>query len=153
MSQVDNGLSPAYIPPGTMLQFGGDAFAYFEGNQTAQAILAAVTLSANTTVAALNNAGCRGAIFVVNVTALPGSASTTVALKLFVTAAGITADLVSRTPISATGPSVFMVYPGLSASIGGVSCVIPRNFGVRLSLSTGATSKECSLSMTMMRID
>lgn len=153
MSQFDNSQSPNYVPPGGVMQFNGDGFNYYEGNQTAQDILASSSLSASTSIAGLSNPGCRGAIFVVRVSSLPGSASTTVALKLFVTAAGVTADFASRTPISATGASLFMVYPGVSASAGGVSSPLPKTFGARLSLSTGATSKEVVLSMTMMRID
>lgn len=144
--------SPSYVPPGGVVVQTGDGFSYAEGNQTATTVLAAVSLSASTAIAGLTNAGCRGALFAVNVTQLPGSASTTIALKIFTTVGGSNVAFAQRTPISATGVSLFMVYPGISASAGGVASPLPKTFGANLSLSTGATSKEVVLSVTMMRI-
>lgn len=142
--------SPSYVPPGVILVDDGTSFNYVEGNQTATAIVASSTISASTAVA-VNNLGCRGALFVLDVTAIPGSLSTSIALKLNVTSPR-TATFASRATVSASGEVVFMVYPGISASAGGVSCPLPRNFSVQLSLSTGATSKDVTLSLNMLRI-
>lgn len=155
MSQFDNGKTPAYVPQGAHLIDNGDAFNIQEGNKLATVLLAAGTsLSASTAMSQTNNFNCRGALFALNVASVPGSGSTTIALKVnFVDAVGGgTLNIASRAAVSASGSYVFMVYPGLSASAGGVSSVLPRNFSVQLSLSTGATSKECVLSLTMTKI-
>ncbi|HEX7765414.1 MAG TPA: hypothetical protein VF443_01790 [Nitrospira sp.] len=152
MSQF-NPAVPAYVPPEASLQFDGQTFNFYEANQLVQNILASSSLSATTSIASINNPGCRGAMFLMNVTQMPGSASTTLAMKLYLTAGGITADFAARTPISATGCYVFTVYPGVSASAGGVSSPLPRQFGMRISASYGATSKECVFSISMLRID
>ena len=143
--------SPSYVPPGAVLQTDGVTFNFSEANQTATTVLASSSLSASTAVS-VQNFGCRGALFILNVTQLPGSASTTVALKLRTTAPAAFV-FAARAAISATGAAGFMCYPGISASVGGVSTPLPRAFEALLSLSTGATSKECVLSLTMMRID
>jgi len=146
--------SPSYVPPGGSVLTDGNSFNYEEGNQTAVSLLASSSLSAGTAVVGISNLGCRGAIFLVNVTAIPGSASTTIALKLRASDPNSANKFVfaARGPISATGLAGFMVYPGISASAAGVSSVLPRTFDALLSLSTGATSKEVVLSMSMMRI-
>jgi hypothetical protein len=153
MSQFDPSI-PARVPDGGVVTWDGTQFNFLEGNMLVSNLLASTTMSAaSVTVASINNPGCRGAMFLVNVTQMPGSASTTLAMKLFLTAGGITADFAARTPISATGCFVFTVYPGISASAGGVSCPLPRQFGLRMSASYGATSKETVFSISMMRID
>lgn len=141
--------SPDYLPPGATLAYDGKTFGYREANQTAVAILSG-TISASTATA-VENFFCRGGLFVLNITSLPASASTTVALKLMTTnpATATFATLAAR---SAVGAVMLTVYPGVAESAGMRSAPLPRNFTARLSLSTGATSKEVALSLTMMRI-
>jgi hypothetical protein len=153
MSQFDPS-TPGGVPPGSTLQWDGSTFNWTEGNRLVENLQASLTMSAaSVTIASINNPGCRGAMFLMNVTQMPGSASTTLAMKLFLTAGGVTADFAVRTPISAVGCYVFTLYPGISASAGGVSCPLPRQFGMRISASYGATSKETVFSLSMMRID
>lgn len=141
---------PDYTPPGAIFQWDGTTYRPYEGNQTIETVLASSSLSASTAVS-VNNFGCRGALFILNVTAVPGSGSTTIALKLRTTTTNVV--FAARAAVSAAAAVGFMVYPGVSASAGGVSSPLPRNFQALLSLSTGATSKECVLSLSMMRID
>jgi hypothetical protein len=143
--------SPDYIPPGAVIVTDGSTFSYQEGNQTATTLLAASSLSATTAISGISNLDCKGALFLLDISAMPASGSTTVALKLMIDSPR-TAVFAARAALSAAGLAMFMVYPGISASAGGVSCPLPRTFSARLSLSTGATSKECVLSLTMMRI-
>lgn len=144
--------SPDYVPPGATLAYDGASYSTIEGNQTATTLLASSSLSASTAIAGIANPNCKGALFILDVTALPGSGSTTIALKLQ-TVLPRTATFAARAAVSASGAAVFMVYPGISASAGGVASPLPRTFNALISLSTGATSKECVLSLTMMRID
>lgn len=141
---------PDYVPPGSILAFDGSTYNPLEGNGTATVAFSG-SLSASTAVSILNH-GCRGALFVLNVTSLPGSASTTIALKLRTTSPAAFV-FAARAAVSATGAVGFMVYPGISASAGGVSSPLPKRFEALLSISTGATSKECVLSLTHMKID
>jgi hypothetical protein len=148
MSQFDPA-TPSNVPPGGVLAYDGKTFSHHEANQTAVAILNS-TISASTATA-VENFGCKGAFFVLNVAGYPGSASTTLALKLMTTDP-VTATFASRAAVSANGAVMFHVYPGISASVGGVSCPLPRNFTARISVSTGATSIGMAISLTMMRI-
>lgn len=141
--------SPSYVPPGAVLAFDGKTFDYREANQTAVAILSG-TVSASTATA-VQNFSCRGGLFILDITSLPGSASTTVALKLMTTNPR-TATFATLAALSSTGTVMLTVYPGVAESAGMRSAPLPRNFTARLSLSTGATSKEVALSLTMMRI-
>lgn len=141
--------SPSYTPPGAVLATDGTDFNYAEANQSIETLLSSSVISASTAVS-VGNFGCKGALFFLDVTSVPGSGSTTVALKLQVTSPR-TAQFATRAAVS-LGASLFMVYPGISASAGGVSSPLPRRFSALLSLSTGATSKEVQLSLSMMRL-
>lgn len=151
MSQFDPA-SPGYVPPGNVVN-NGDQFTVREGNQTSQTLLAVGTILSASTAVTVTNFGCRGAIFTLDIASFPGSASTTVALKINVIGPGArTQTIATRATLSTSGMSVLVVYPGISASAGGVSSPLPKTFSVQLSLSTGATSKEVALSLGMMRI-
>lgn len=144
--------TPSHVPPGGALDYDGSAYAVTESNQTPITLFGSVTISATTIASSITNRGARGAIFILDITGIPGSASTTVALKLQ-TVVPRTATFASRAAVSSSGTAVFMVYPGISASIGGVSCPLPHSFNALLSVSAGATNKDITLSLTMMRID
>ena len=146
--------SPSYVPPGATVVNDGSTFTLREANQTAETILAASTLLTASTAVTINNIGCRGGLFILDVTELPASASTTIALKInLVDPVGLrTATLASRAAISTTGQAILMVYPGVSASAGGVAQVLPRTFSTKLSISSAATNKSCILSLSMLRI-
>lgn len=144
--------SPSHVPQGAILAFDGSTHDVVECNQTATALLATSTsLSASTAIAGISNRGCKGALFLLDVSAVPASGSTTIALKLNIDSPR-TATFAARAAVSAAGIVTFMVYPGISASAGGIASPLPRTFSAKLSLSTGATSKECVLSLSMMRI-
>lgn len=142
---------PAHVPPGAVLAQQNGRFAFIETNQSATAILAQSSLSASTAIAGITNNACRGALFLLDVSAVPASGSTTIALKLQ-TVTPRTATFAARAAVSAAGIVTFMVYPGISASAGGVATPLPAVFNTLLSMSTGATSKEVVLSLHMMRI-
>lgn len=151
MSQFDP-RSPAHVPAGGALDYDGSAYAVLESNQSPVTLFGSVTISATTVASSITNRGCRGALFILDVTGYPGSASATIALKLQTTVPR-TATFAARAAVSGSGAAVFMVYPGISASEGGVSCPLPHSFNALLSVSAGATSKDITLSLTMMRID
>jgi hypothetical protein len=150
--------SPSYVPPGGTVELDGSGFNYKECNQTAETILAAGTVLSATTAYTLNNIGCKGAYFFLYVDSLPASGSTTVALKVQIfNAANRRRTIGALTAISASVDALLLIAPGVGgASVGAVSSAInaslPRTFQVRLSLSTGATSKDVALSLDMMRV-
>lgn len=155
MSQFDNGKSPAYVPPGAILAADNGSFSFIEGNQTATTILASSSLSATTAIAGISNFGCKGALFLLDISAMPASGSVGIALKLQITSPR-TAVFATTVQFNSVGIKPIMAYPGVaaggSASLVGLNVALPRTFGARISLSTGATSKECILSLHMMRI-
>lgn len=143
--------SPSYVPPGGTLVNDGATFDYAEGNQTAVAVLAAGTVLSASTAVSVGNLGCRGGLFMMDITSFPGSASTTAALKITVVdpIGGRTATLATRAAVSATGQALLMVYPApLSASAGAQVGILPRTFNVKVSVSTGAASGGVTLSLT-----
>lgn len=147
--------APDYVPPGAILARDNGSFSFVEGNQTSTALLASSSLSASTAISGISNPGCKGALFLLDISAMPASGSVGIALKFQINSPR-TAVFANTVQFNSVGIKPVMVYPGVaaggSASLVGVSCALPRTFGVKISLSTGATSKECILSLHMMRI-
>ena len=134
------------------------------GNTTASAIAIAGTIISASQAYNIINQNCRGALFFLRPTAWPGSGSTSLALKIKMAqdpvAAGGTqptiASFVSQGLSAGTSAgAAYLVYPtavtgGLSANT--VVSPLPRNYQVIVSLSTGATSKETTFSLSVMHL-
>lgn len=143
---------PDHVPDGAILaQVNAGTFGFVEQNQSLTAIIASTTISASTATA-VTNPMCKGALFIVDITSFPGSASTSVMLKFQIDTPRTAVFAARAAQLAITGAYAVMVYPGISASAGGIPCPLPRNFTAKLSLSTGATSKETTLSLSMLRI-
>lgn len=126
-------------------------------------LMPSTSLSASTAIAVTNFAG-RGAMFFMNITsAFPGSGSTTYALKvkaIMPNAVLSAVTIAACAPMSASGVSTLIIYPGAlrsstapsastDAAMAVFGCPLPRTFNVVVSLSTGATSKEVTMSLGM----
>ncbi|MHB8272272.1 hypothetical protein [Bradyrhizobium sp.] len=153
-----------YIGP--ILSDGEQKMSPQTGNTTASAVAVLnTTISASTAYNVINN-NCRGALFYLKVSAFPGSLSTTVALKVRMQqdpiAAGGTQFLLAAFPaVSSSAGVAFMCYPapmtvqaasGFSSSTNYACIPLPRNYQVLLSISTGATSKEVTFSLSVMHL-
>lgn len=121
------------------------------------------TYSATVVSRTLTNYGFRGIMVHTNITRLPGSASTTWATKIKAidkladgtwngTDSGTAITIASGPARSASGAAVLICYPGASETAGAlarVSCPLPRNFGIIVSLSAGAANAtSCLLSLS-----
>jgi predicted phage tail protein len=146
--------SPSYIPPGGGVVDDGTTYNIIQGNQTAQTILAAGTVLTASTSVAVDNFNCRGGLFTLDITTLPASASNTYALKILTVdpVGGRTVTLATRAAVAVSGVAALLVYPGISASVGGVASVLPRAFNVKVSISSGATNNSATMSLSFMRI-
>lgn len=139
---------------GTPLQYNGSTFEHVRANFS-QILRAAATASANVTISAITNFNCRGAIFFLDIASVPGSASTTVALKIqgIDPAAGRAVTIATLAQRGTSGVSAVVVYPGIATSAGSalaqVSMMLPRDIQVIASFSTGATSKDVVFSIGM----
>lgn len=134
------------------------------GNTTASAVVALGTIISASVAINIINHNCRGALFFLRPTAWPGSGSTSLALKIRmltdpIAGAGAQPTIASFVAQGlSAGSSVgaaYLVYPtavtgGLSANT--VVSPLPRNYQVIVSLSTGATSKETTFSLSVMHL-
>lgn len=111
-------------------------------------LYADTTSSASVSIPFTNNNGNRLTVYF-NISTLPGSGSTTLALKIRsvnpVTGGFFT--LLSGAARSASGTTVMMVGPGISASALGVAANVPRALSFLVSQSSGATSKDVTFSI------
>ncbi len=122
-----------------------------------QSVIVAASVSASASVSfPVTNLYSDGMLVYFNIHALPGSASTTAALKIrFVDPVNGTLVTVGQIPAagarSATGMTMLSMSPfGNSASAGGVQNIlsmVPKDMNFLVSMSTGATSKECTFSI------
>ena len=134
--------------------YNGSSYDTLRVNQ-GMSLRAAATASANVTIGPITNINAKGGVFFLDITSLPGSASTTVALKLQMVdpGAGRFITIGTLAQRGTTGVSALVVYPGIAASAGSalaqVSFVLPRTLQLIASLSTGATSKDVVFSIGM----
>lgn len=134
---------------GTHLEYNGSAFETVRSNLE-QSVLSSATRSATVTSADLTNFNASGAIFFLNVSSVPGSGSTNVALVIQGKdpVSGNYATLFTGGTAS-TGTVAVMFHPGISASANGVAAILPRTFRVMGAVSAGATSKDIVFSVGM----
>lgn len=125
---------------------------------TGDVLMAAASISASTAIS-VTNFNCTGAYVYMNVVSgmPPGSASVTIALKIKSVPPNQTASAVTlaATPVaSATGTIVLCMYPGAIAGSGSAAALVttcgrplPRDFQVVASISSGAASFGCVVSL------
>lgn len=130
------------------------------GVNTGDVLLAAASISASTAISVTNFDGT-GIYAYMNVVSgmPPGSASVTIALKIKSIPPNATASAVTiaSTPVvSATGTVVLCMYPGAAAGSGSAAALVttcgrplPRDFQVVASISSGAASFGCVVSLGM----
>lgn len=106
------------------------------------------TASASVTLP-VTNYNHRSLVAYFNISSLPGSGSTTLALKIRSTnpVTGAFTTLLAGAARSASGTTIMMIGPGISASALGVASVVPRNLSFLISQSSGATSKDVTFSI------
>lgn len=125
----------------------------FIRNNVDVTLMGSASVSATTQIAALNYNHV-GAMFFMNVTGNfpPGSASTTIALKVRAVAPdGNSVFITGTTAKSISGMTMLTIYPGLSETVGVSTSkfngILPRNFLVIASISTAAASVGFMLSL------
>lgn len=128
------------------------------GNTSAE-LRAALTASATLTLGPYTTRDHTGAIFMLDITQVPGSASTTVALKLQAlnpASGGRPMTVATLAARGTSGVSALVVYPGVTPSAGSalaqVSFPLPKQYQLIASFSTGATSKDVVFSLGQMNI-
>lgn len=144
--------SPSYVPPGGIVTTDRVGFNIMEGNSTAVQLLVGGTVLSASTAITVNNPSCRGAMFLFDIVSFPASGSTTAVLKIQTVDPGRNTVFThgAGAARSASGITQLTIYPGVTGSTSAIfSQVLPKNFQAKISLSTGATSKEVSLSLTM----
>ena len=139
---------PNAVPTGANLDYNETTFDYHRNN-IAKTLRADATASASVTIPDTNY-DARGLIAFFNIATLPGSASTTYALKIQaidpVTSA--TYNLCTQAARSATGMTTLVLYPGMaSAANSSTSVCVPRNIQFRISMSSAAASNGSTLSL------
>lgn len=139
---------PARVPDGANLDYNETTFDY-RRNNIAKTLRENSTASASVTIPDTNY-DARGLIAFFNIATLPGSASTTFALKIQaidpVTSG--TYLLCSQAARSATGMTTLVLYPGMaSAANSSTSVCCPRNLQFLISMSSAAASKGATLSL------
>lgn len=109
----------------------------------------ASTSSASTAISYTLNNPLTGMIVYFNIASFPGSASTTLALKIRATdpVTGTFSTLLNCAARSATGTTMMMIGPGISASALGVAALLPRVLSFLVSQSSGATSADVVFSI------
>ena len=137
---------------GLNYEFNETNWEFIRGN-TNKVLLAATSVSASTAIS-VTNFNARGVIGFMNVTGNfpPGSASTTIALKIQAVAPdGTNVLLGGTTAKSISGMSTLSIYPGLSESSGittsRFNMICPRNLRILASISTAAASFGCVLTL------
>lgn len=147
MSTFDPSI-PAYVPPGAELDYNETTFD-LRRNNISKVLRANSTASASVTITDTNY-DARGLLVFFNIATLPGSASTTFALKVQaidpVTSA--TYLLCGQAARSATGMSTLLIYPGATAAANSATSMsVPRNIQFLISMSSAAASKGATLSL------
>jgi len=132
------------------LQFNGTDHEFIRAN-IEDTVRVSGTASATVTSADITNFNFSGAIFFLDITSLPASGSTTVALAIQAKdpTSGKYATLFTSAQVSAVGTTAVMIYPGLSSSANGTTGILPRTFRIQSNVSAGATSKAAVFSVGM----
>lgn len=139
---------PNGMPPGAALDYNETTFDY-RRNNVSKTLRANSTASASVTITDTNY-DARGLIAFFNIATLPGSASTTFALKIRAVdpVTGGFHTLCTQAARSATGMTTLILYPGMTGaanSATGVAC--PRDLSFLISMSSAAASKGATLSL------
>lgn len=122
---------------------------------TAQVVAASLSASASVTLPVTNLFG-KSALIYFNIHALPGSGSTTMALKVrsvdpvnggFVTIVNYAARSASGMIVSSINPFIQSISTIGSLGLPNQCVAVPRDLSFLLSMSTGATSKEVTFSL------
>lgn len=152
-------VTPAPGDPAAPLVVGGLAFT---SNDTAfepvrsnveRTLRAALTASANVTLSTIN-VNAKGAIFYFDIASFPGSASTTLALKVqgIDPAAGKAFVIAAGVARSASGLTTLVIYPDVLSAVSATKVTnftLPRTVQCYVSQSSGATSKDVVWSLGM----
>lgn len=137
--------------PNLQYNSNADTFEFTRGNVNGGEIFASAVRSATVTSVALTNLNHRGATFFVNITAVPGSGSATVAVVVQgqdpVSLGWL--ELGRSQDRSASFAVTF--YPGgiSDSATNRVSMALPRDIRVLGAVSAGATSKDVTFSIGM----
>lgn len=156
-------VTPAAGDPGAPLMVGAlqlqsnDTVFEARRSNIERTLRAALTASANVTLSTVN-VNAKGAIFFFDIASLPGSGSTTLALKVQMVdpAAGRTAILAAGVARSASGLTTLVVYPNAISAVSATKVTnfpLPRTVQCYVSQSSGATSKDCVWSIGMATLD
>ena len=138
---------PSHVPEGSRLNYNETTFDLTRNN-TAIILRANATASASVAITDTNY-NARGVLVYFNINTLPASGSTTLALKIQ-SVNPVTGDfftILSGAARSASGTTVMMIGPGISASALGVAANLPRDLRYLVSQSSGATSKDVTFSI------
>lgn len=133
---------PDYIPVGAGLDYNETTFD-FRRNNVSKILKSSATASASVTVTDTNY-DARGLIAFFNIATLPGSLSTTIALKIRAVdpVTGGLYTLATQAARSATGITTLVIYPGAASAVNSsTSMVAPRDLSFLLSMSSAAASK------------
>lgn len=117
-----------------------------------QKVLAlSATVSAALVYTVKNPGYARGIMAYLTIHSFPASASTTVNLAFYAQDPATGANYPLNAPgtaRSATGTTLYMLGSGLTIAGNSVTnCLVPQTLIINLSLSTGATSKDCLFSL------
>lgn len=151
MSNFDPSIpSGAPVPIGTSINVNYNETSFdFQRNNISKVLKASASASASVTITDTNY-DAKGLIAFFNIAQLPGSGSTTIALKIRavdpVTSALYT--IATQAARSATGMSTMLVYPGATAAANSAtSHAAPRDLSFLLSMSSAATSNGSVFSL------
>jgi hypothetical protein len=142
MSNFDPSI-PSRVPEGAAVDYNETSFD-FRRNNIAKTLRAASTASASITLTDTNY-DARGLIAFFNIQTFPGSASTTLALKIRAVdpVSGGFHTLCTQAARSASGLTTLVLYPGMaSAANSSTSVCCPRDLSFLVSMSSAATSKS-----------
>lgn len=152
MAQNLNPALPAEAPgpANTTVQvdYNGTTFDLVRNN-LAVTVRADLTASASTTISA-TNFDARGLIAFFNISELPASGSTTLALVIQASdpVTGGNLILATQAARSASGLTTLVLYPGGSSAANSYTSVsVPRNISFLISASTGATNANFRFSL------
>lgn len=148
MGIFDPSLPSGRVPEGAGLDYNETNFD-FRRNNISKTLRADSTASASVTLTDTNY-DARGLIAFFNIATLPGSASTTFALKIRAVdpVTGGFYTLATQAARSATGLTTLVLYPGMASAVNSSTSVCcPRDLSFLISMSSAAASKGATLSL------